>query len=417
MRRTGTSGATDAAASAAFRPYEQGFARNPYPVYAHLRRESPVFHSAEFGMTFFTRYADVERLLQEPRLGRTMRHRMSPAERAADDEPWQHLPNYARYVRVNVLETEGEEHARLRRVLMRVMNPNRIRRLKARIENLARERVAALAPRGRMEFVSELATPLPVHLIAELLGWPADEGERLRPWSAAIVRLYEKDATAADERAAENAAAEFAARIGELVEERVVCPDDGVIGELATMSRDEGLLDRDELVASCMLLLNAGHEATVNAAGNGLLALLRHPEEYARLRADPAQMDTAVEEMLRYDAPLHLFHRYVLEDMEYAGRRFRPGDTLGLLYGSANRDPEAFAEPERFDIGRSPNRHFAFGAGAHFCVGAPLARLELRALFSALLEGLPELSLTDEEPEYHTGLVFRGLKALHVRWP
>jgi len=403
-------------AYAGFRPYEQAFARDPYPVYAQLRRESPIFHADEFGMTFFTRYADVERLLQDPRLGRTMRHRMSAAERAADDEPWEHLPNYARYVRLNVLEHEGEEHARLRRVLMRVMNPNRIRRLKARIEALARARVAELSCRGQMEFMAELATPLPVHLIAELLGWPAEERHLLRPWSAAIVRLYEKDATAADEQAAEAATAEFADRIRALVEERLARPDDGVISELAALARDEGVLDHDELVASCMLLLNAGHEATVNAAGNGLLALLRHPDACARLRAEPALVDTAVDEMLRYDAPLQLFHRYVLEDMEFAGRRFRAGDMLGLLYGSANRDPEAFAEPDDFDIARAPNRHFAFGAGAHFCVGAPLARLELRALFTALLQGLPELRLVEDEPEYHTGLVFRGLKALHLRW-
>lgn len=399
-----------------FRPYEQAFARDPYPVYARLRAEAPVYDCAEFGMTFFSRHADVERLLQDPRLGRTLRHRMSPDERAADDEPWEHLPQYARYVRTNLLETEGEAHARLRRVLLRVMNPNRIRRLKVRIEALARQRVAALAPDGRMEFMADLATPLPVHLISELLGWPEEERDRLRPWSAAIVRLYEKDATERHQLAAETAAREFAERVGQLVEEKLARPDEGVISELAAMERDEGVLDRDELVASCMLLLNAGHEATVNAAGNGLLALLRHRRAHARLRGEPSLVDTAVEEMLRYDPPLHLFHRYVLEDMEYAGRRFRAGDRLGLLYGSANRDPDAFDDPDRFDIARSPNRHFAFGAGTHFCLGAPLARLELRALFTALLEGLPELQLANAAPEYHTGLVFRGLKALEVSW-
>lgn len=399
-----------------FRPYEQAFARDPYPVYARLREEAPAFRSDELGMTLFSRYADVSSLLADPRFGRTLRHRMSDGERAADDARWAHLPAYSRYVRVNVLETEGEEHERLRRVMVRVMNPNRIRRLRDRIETLARTLVETLAGRGRMEFMSELAEILPVHLISELLGWPEAERHRLRPWSAAIVRLYEKDTTPRDEQEAERAVREFADRIRELVDERLAEPDEGVIGELAAMERDEGTLDRDELVASCMLLLNAGHEATVNAAGNGLLALLRNPEQWQRLRAERGRIDTAVEEMLRYDAPLHLFHRYVLEDLEYAGREFRRGDTVGLLYGAANRDPEAFPEPDRFDIARRPNRHLAFGAGVHFCVGAPLARLELRALFSALLETLPDLRLAGGAPEYRTGLVFRGLKALPVSW-
>ncbi|MEJ2603696.1 MAG: cytochrome P450 [Gammaproteobacteria bacterium] len=406
----------DPAAHPDFRPYDAAFARDPYPVYARLRAEAPVFHAEEFGMTFFTRYRDVERLLQDRRLGRTMRGVMTEAERGADDGRWEHLPNYARYVRVNVLETEGERHARLRRALLRVMNPNRIRRLRARIETLAAGMVEDLAGRGHMEFMAALAAPLPVHLISELLGWPADECDRLRPWSAAIVRLYEKDASAGDEAAAENAAREFAERIEALVREGSSRPDDGVIGELAALERDEGLLDRDDVIASCMLLLNAGHEATANAAGNGMLALLRHPEAAALLRREPELLDGAIEEMLRYDAPLHLFHRYVLEDMDLGGRRFRRGDMLGLLYGSANRDEEAFPDADSFDITRKPNRHLAFGAGTHFCLGAPLARIELRALFGAVLRGLPPLELTGPEPEYHTGLVFRGLKGLNVSW-
>ncbi len=398
-----------------FRPYDPAFARDPYPVYARLREEAPVFHAGEFGMTFFSRYRDVERLLQDPRLGRTMHGVMTAAEQAAEERRWQHLPYYSRYVRVNVLETEGPRHARLRSALLRVMNRNRVRRLRGRIEALAGGMVAELAGRGHMEFMAALAAPLPVHLIAELLGWPAEERDRLRPWSAAIVRLYEKDATADDERAAEAAVRDFAERIEALIGERWGRPD-GVIAELAALERDEGVLDRDEVIASCMLLLNAGHEATANAAGNGMLALLRHPAAYARLRRQPELLDGAVEEMLRYDAPLHLFHRYVLEDMAYAGRRFRRGDMLGLLYGSANRDAEAFPDADTFDVTRSPNRHFAFGAGTHFCLGAPLARLELRALFRAVLERLPMLRLANPDPQYHTGLVFRGLQALELEW-
>lgn len=399
-----------------FRPYDQAFARDPYPVYARLREQTPVFRSDEFGMTFFTRYQHVAELLLDRRFGRTLRHRMTAGEIAADDDPWAHLPNYSRFVRVNLLETEGEDHARLRGVLMRVLNPNRIRKLRIRIETLARELVEDIAPRGRMEFMAELATPLPVHLICELLGWPEDERECLRPWSANIVRLYEKDATDHDEQAAERAVREFAERIESLVEERLSAAGDGIIGELAILERDEGILSRDELIASCMMLLNAGHEATVNAAGNGLLALLRNRGQLERLRAEPDLIDSAVDEMLRYDAPLHLFHRYALEDTVYAGHEFRRGDMLGLLYGSANRDPSVFRQPDRFDIARSPNRHLAFGAGAHFCIGAPLARLELRALFRALLGKLGDLRLEEEEPRYHTGLVFRGLKALSVSW-
>jgi cytochrome P450 len=165
-----------------------------------------------------------------------------------------------------------------------------------------------------------------------------------------------------------------------------------------------------------MLLLNAGHEATVNGAGNGLLALLRHPEQFAKLRNDPKLITTAIEEMLRYDAPLHLFHRFALEDFEHGGVQFKRGDMVGFLYGSANRDPQAFERPDEFDVRRHPNAHLAFGSGAHFCLGAPLARLELEILFTTLLQRLPGIRLYGGAPEFRRGLVFRGLKELRVCW-
>jgi cytochrome P450 len=172
-------------------------------------------------------------------------------------------------------------------------------------------------------------------------------------------------------------------------------------------------LTRDELIATCMLLLNAGHEATVNAAGNGLLALLRHPAQLDRLRNDRRLLPVAIEEMIRYDAPLQLFHRFVLEDLDYKGIRLRRGEKVGLLYGSANRDPRVFGRADDFDVARTPNRHFGFGTGVHFCLGAPLARLELEVLFGALLERF-EVRLEAPAPRHRAGLVFRGLEALHI---
>ncbi|HEX9851986.1 MAG TPA: cytochrome P450, partial [Woeseiaceae bacterium] len=296
-----------------FELYTEEFAANPYPVYAELRRRSPVFHSEELRMTLLTRYRDIFRALTDKRLGRA-----EPAESGAAPDNLSRtaalrateLPNYDRYVRVNLLETEGETHARLRRLLSVALSPKRIAGLKARVEHIASELVERLAPGAEVDFIGEIAEPLPVIVISELLGWPVEERHRLRPWSAGIVRLYEKDAAPDDAIRAETACGEFAAMLDELAKERKSSPRDDLISALAVLEDEPGGLTRDELISSCMLLLNAGHEATVNAAGNGLLALCRHPDALKKLWNAPSSMDGAIEEMLRYDAPLHLFHRF-----------------------------------------------------------------------------------------------------------
>ena len=400
-----------------FHPYEQAFAANPYPTYARLREQNPIFHSEEFGLTFFTRYRDIANLLADKRLGRTMSHVMSPEEKGEKhrQENWQAMPAYSRFVRVNLLETEGPDHVRLRRLLAKAINARLIGGLRGRIELLVDELLEGVAEHEEIDFIADLAVPLPAHVIAEMLGWPPEERHRLRPWSADIVRLYEKNHNEQDVLRAEAATEEFAGMLGELAERRRSDPRDDLISAFAALESDGDTLSADELIASCMLLLNAGHEAVVNSAGNGLLALLRHPDQRQRLQRDPSIIKTAIDEMLRYDSPLQFFHRFALADMEYDGFEFRRGDTLGLLYGSANRDPEEFEHADTFDIARDPNHHLAFGLGPHFCLGSPLARLELEILFSKLLRRFPDIQLVDEQPRYRTGLVFRGLTQLRVR--
>ncbi|MEX2122867.1 MAG: cytochrome P450 [Woeseia sp.] len=400
-----------------FEPYTAEFAANPYPVYAELRQRSPVFQSNALGMTLLTRYRDIFRALTDRRLGRAepAPGGATPGNLCSATTKAGELPAYDRFVRINLLETEGETHGRLRRLLSLALSPRRIAGLKARVQHIAGELVDRLAAGREVDFIGEIAEPLPVIVISGLLGWPAGERHRLRPWSADIVRLYEKDATRHDAGRAEAACKEFAAMLDALATERKASPQNDLISALAALEDDPGGLTRDELISSCMLLLNAGHEATVNAAGNGLLALLRHPDEMGKLRNEPALMDTAIEEMLRYDAPLHLFHRFACEEIVIEGQVIPRGGKIGLLYGSANRDPDSFPEPDRFDIARSPNRHLAFGAATHFCLGAPLARLELRTLFGSLLARTKFIELCGNEPEYHRGLVFRGLKRLTIR--
>lgn len=397
-----------------FDPYDASFTADPYPAYAWLRESSPFHRDPRFGMTFVSRYRDILAILTDRRFGRVP----PPGRERAATRPA--LPFYDRYVRVNLLETEGESHRHLRRLLARALNPSRIASLGTRIESIAKDLVDRPRAGAETDFIAELAEPLPVIMIAELLGWPDAERHRLRPWSADIVRLYEKDASAEDAARAEAATREFATMIDSIAEERRAEarraePRADLISELVAMELEGGGLTREQLIASCMLLLNAGHEATVNAAGNGLLALLRHTDARDRLSEEPGLIESAVEEMLRYDPPLHLFHRFAQEDAVIAGHKVAAGEKVGLLYGSANRDPEVFDDPDTFDITRRPNRHLAFGAATHFCLGATLARLELKSLMGALLARSPRVELVGERAGFHPGLVFRGLKRLPIR--
>jgi cytochrome P450 len=324
----------------------------------------------------------------------------------------------------SILDSEPPKHPRLRRLVAQAFGRGHVERLRPTVARLAEELLAgcraAIERQGRFDVIADYAEPLPVLVIAELLGWPAADRGLLRPWSQAIVAMYEVDRTAEQEAQARRACAEFAAYVGELAEQRWREPTDDLVTSLV-QARDGGnRLSDHELVATVVLLLNAGHEASVNGFGNGLVQLLRAPDQLDRLREalqgspgrdGDAAVALAVEEMLRQDSPLHLFERTATQevDLEVSGGRLRlaRGQKVAALLGAANRDPAVFPEPDRFVVDRSPNPHLAFGAGIHFCLGAPLARLELQTALRALLRRFPHLRLAGE-PERRPSFVLRG---------
>ncbi|MFD6425869.1 cytochrome P450, partial [Streptomyces sp. NPDC060198] len=255
--------------------------------------------------------------------------------------------------------------------------------------------------------------PLPVAVIAEMLGVPESDRPLLRPWSAAICGMFELNPPEETARAAVTASTEFSAYLRELIAVRREKPGEDLISGLIAAHDEDERLTEQEMISTCVLLLNAGHEATVNTTVNGWRTLFHHPGQLAALRADHGLLSTAVEELLRYDTPLQMFERWVLDDIEIGGTVVPRGSEVALLFGSANRDPERFTDPDTLDLTRPDNPHTTFGAGIHYCLGAPLARIELAASFGELLRKAPEMRLV-EEPQWHPGYVIRGLKELRV---
>jgi cytochrome P450 len=391
-----------------FDPWSPEFVAHPYDAYARLRAEAPVTWFEPTGQWLVSRHADVDALLRDRRLGRTYLHVATHAEMGRPDDP-EHLAPFWHVIRNGMLDREPPDHTRLRRLVSQAFTPRRVEALRPTVERLAGGLVDAFVADGGGDLLARVAEPLPVTVIAEMLGVPEADRHRLRPWSADICGMYELNPSRAAADAAVRACEEFADYLRALARTRRAEPTDDLVSALAHV---EGLTE-DELVGTCVLLLNAGHEATVNVTGNGWWSLLRNPGELDRLRADPALLDTAVEELMRWDTPLQMFERWVLADVEVAGVPIPRGSEVALLFGSANRDPAVFADPDRLDVGRSPNPHVSFGAGIHFCLGAPLARIELVASFGALLRAAPALRLV-KEPQWKPRYVIRGLRELLV---
>jgi cytochrome P450 len=396
-----------------FLPGDPGFVADPYPVYERLRAGHPVMYDDAIDHWLIPRFVDVNALLRDRRFGRTYLHLASHEDMGHSPDP-PALDPFWQLIRSGILDMEPPDHTRVRRLVSKAFTPRTVERLQPSVEAIVLRLVEEVRGTGEFDLIARVAEPLPVEIIAEMLGVPESDRVHLRPWSAEICLMYELNPSAEYERRAVAASVEFREFLRELARARRAEPRDDLITRLTQVVDDGRTLTEDELVGTCVLLLNAGHEATVNATGNGWWALFRNHEQLARLRADHSLIPRAVEELLRYDTPLQMFERWVLEDVEVHGVRIPRGAELGLLFGSANRDPSAFERPERLDVGREHNPHVTFGAGIHFCLGAPLARLELETSFRTLLERIPDLELV-EEPEWKPGYIIRGLRELAVR--
>ncbi len=364
------------------------------------------------GLWVTTTHAAANDVLRDRRLGRILRPRSSGDDGWTTFD-WLHADS--------ILDSEPPKHTRLRRLVAGAFARGHVARLRPRVEEVAAglldevERV--LERDGRVDVIGTYAEPLPVLVICELLGAPTADWKLLRDWSQAIVRMYEVDPDEHAQRDAQRACEEFAAYVERLAADRAAAPGDDLLTSLV-QERDGGdRLSPRELVATVVLLLNAGHEASVNGFGNGLASLLADPAQLEAVVAaldEPAAVDRVVEEMLRHDSPLHLFERTATADVELHGVTVRRGEKVAALLGAANRDPAVFAEPDRFVADRDPNPHLAFGAGLHFCLGAPLARMELVESLTALFERFPDLALAGE-PESRGTFVLRGFRRVHVR--
>ncbi|MGW1915592.1 cytochrome P450 [Streptomyces sp. NPDC002076] len=396
-----------------FDPWDPAFLADPYPAYAELRARGRVIRYEPTDQWLVPHHADVSALLRDRRLGRTYQHRFSHEEfgrtpPAPEHEPFHTLNDHG------MLDLEPPDHTRIRRLVSKAFTPRTVERLKPYVHGLANDLVAALVHNGGGDLLTDVAEPLPVAVIAEMLGIPEADRAQLRPWSAAICGMYELNPSEETAAKAVRASVEFSEYLRLLIAARRKEPgEDLVSGLIAAHDEDDDRLTEQEMISTAVLLLNAGHEATVNATVNGWWALFRNPGQLAALRADHTLIPSAIEELMRYDTPLQLFERWVLDDIEIDGTVIPRGAEIAMLFGSANHDPAVFTDPDRLDLTRTDNPHISFSAGIHYCIGAPLARIELAASMTALLQQAPTLTLA-AEPKRKPNLVIRGLEGLSV---
>lgn len=384
---------------------------DPYPVYRRYRETAPM-HRADPGLWTFTRYHDILAVLRDDRFSADPRNATvleQLAEQSGEPRPIRDVAGRV------LLFTDPPDHTRLRTLVNKAFTPRTVERLRSRVEVLVDEILDGVEQGGGMDVIDDLAYPLPAYVICELMGVPASDRDTFRGWSGDVAPILDPSTSPEMLQKAMGTVAQFGVYFWGQIEERTKDPGDDLLSAMVHATVEEDRLSPEELIGLCVLIFIAGHETTQNLIGNGLYALLRHPDQLELLRSDPSLTKGAIEELLRFDSPVQLTGRAATEDIEVSGTTIPKGEEVIMLLGAGNRDPEAFDDPERLDITRQKTSVLSFGAGAHFCLGAGLARLEGQIVFDKLLARLPRIELA-EEPEYRPTMTLRGLKALKVRF-
>ncbi|WP_414582084.1 cytochrome P450 [Scytonema sp. PCC 10023] len=396
-----------------FDPLLPEFIADPYPIYHRLRSNDPV-HLNFMGFWVLTRYADIKAVLRDPRFSHTDLPKRIKDKNHYLDRQQGNFDALAQATNKWLFFLDPPDHTRLRKLLSKDFSPNMVKLMRPQIQEIVDELIDSLQDRGSMEIISDLAIPLPVLVVARILGASVDTHSQVKLWAKELSRVFEPLKSLETYVYLNKITQEFTEYLRDLIAEREKKPKEDLLSTLIAAREQGDRLSQDELLGICIMLLSAGEQATINLIGNGMLALLRHPDQMEKLKREPTIIESAVEELLRYDSPVQFISRKAIEDVEIGGKTIRAGQAVLLSLGAANRDPAQFSQPDRLDLCRSENPHLAFADGIHHCLGGPLARVQGQIAINTLVQRFPDLKLSTDTLEWVENIGFRSLKALPV---
>lgn len=400
-----------------FDPLSRDFSADPYAVYAKLRAADEPYYFEPQNMWLLSRYDDVSAVTTDPSMVRSLAG-IKPVEELKDMQRranWHDMPYHERVVQFSLLDSDGDIHRRLRKQVFGSFIGASVSDLEPMVQDYVDRLLDSLLDRDEIDFIGDFAAHIPGYVIGKLLGAPEEDCPQLRLWSEQIVQFFDVDRSDERKELAERSTREFYDYLSALKLERTQAPREDLISKMLVDER-AGLYTQDEFISTCMLILMAGHGSTIDVLGSGMHTLLTHPTDLQTLREDPEKMPEAIQEMFRYEPPLPFFHRHATKEFNLRGRAYPEGTTFGLLYGAANRDSAHFENADSFKIDRAPNRHLAFGRGAHLCLGNHLARLNMKVIFGTLLRRFSRFEIVDSQVTYKLGLSVRGPEKLNIRW-